>query len=514
MVDFIERKILIGFISSTEFLQQLDSVWKDRYFESTVLKRISKWCWDYFRKYRKAPGNDIEGIIYQRSKDWTKDQLEELEDDILPGLSDEYEEGWDITYLLGETKKFISERKLILFSEDIKSLVSDGQLLEAENLASKYKPGLLNENTSIDLSSDQALIQLEQAFIESYDPVIIYPKALGKFWNLQMVRGGFVALLAPEKRGKTFMMMDMAIRACRQGKKVAFFQAGDMTEKQQLKRMAIHLSKKSDLEKYAGKQWEPVRDCVLNQLDICTKSVRECDFGIFYNKTENQVKYETEFEDLKKAYEDFPEYKPCWNCNEYESDRLGTVWLKKIDVGDPLTYKQAEKHWKHFFQRYKRSFKLATYANGTLTVREILAVLDIWERQDNFLPELIVIDYADLLVPDIKQEFRHQQNEIWRGLRAISQMKNQPLVVTATQADADSYTKNKLSMKNFSEDKRKFAHVTAMYGLNQDPGGREKKLKLMRINEIVVREDGFDMNNQVFVLQNLSRGIPVLGSYM
>ena len=52
-----------------------------------------------------------------------------------------------------------------------------------------------------------------------------------------------------------------------------------------------------------------------------------------------------------------------------------------------------------------------------------------------------------------------------------------PLVVTATQADANSYDRTSLKMSNFSEDKRKLAHVTAMYGLNQDPAGREKGIK-------------------------------------
>ena len=68
-------------------------------------------------------------------------------------------------------------------------------------------------------------------------------------------------------------------------------------------------------------------------------------------------------------------------------------------------------------------------------------------------------------------------------------------------------------MKNFSEDKRKYAHVTAMYGLNQDPQDREKKIGLMRINEIVVREGDFSNTKEVTVIQNLARGRPFLGSY-
>jgi len=86
-------------------------------------------------------------------------------------------------------------------------------------------------------------------------------------------------------------------------------------------------------------------------------------------------------------------------------------------------------------------------------------------------------------------------------------------VISATQADAESYKKGRLTLSNFSEDKRKLSHVTAQYGLNQDPSGREKALGIMRINEIVVREGAFSSDHEVYVLQDLAAGRPFLESY-
>ena len=141
-------------------------------------------------------------------------------------------------------------------------------------------------------------------------------------------------------------------------------------------------------------------------------------------------------------------------------------------------------------------------------------ILDIWERQDGFVPDVIVIDYADLLAPDGGgvQEFRHKQDQVWKSLRALSQERH-VLTVTATQADADSYKKDSLSLSNFSEDKRKLAHVTAQYGLNQDPQGKEKRLGILRVNEIVVREGEFSPDNEVTVLQDLAAGRAYLESF-
>ena len=76
-----------------------------------------------------------------------------------------------------------------------------------------------------------------------------------------------------------------------------------------------------------------------------------------------------------------------------------------------------------------------------------------------------------------------------------------------------SYEKDRLGLSNFSEDKRKYSHVTAFYGLNQDKKGREKRFGIMRINELILREDEFDTAREITILQNLRRGRPFLASY-
>ena len=88
----IERRIVIGLITSTEYLNQIRSSWDDRYLQSKVASRIAGWCIEYYDKYNKAPNQDIEGIYFQKLKakpPLPEDIAEEIEQDILPGLSDE-----------------------------------------------------------------------------------------------------------------------------------------------------------------------------------------------------------------------------------------------------------------------------------------------------------------------------------------------------------------------------------------------------------------------------------------
>jgi len=62
----IERKIIIGLITSTEFSKQIQPIWNIRFIESQTAKIMSGWCLEYFDKYKKAPFKDIEGIFMQK----------------------------------------------------------------------------------------------------------------------------------------------------------------------------------------------------------------------------------------------------------------------------------------------------------------------------------------------------------------------------------------------------------------------------------------------------------------
>ena len=139
----IERKIIIGLITSTEFLQRIKSVWDPRLLESNVAKRLASWCWEYYDNYSKAPGKDIEGIFYSKNKSnkLPKETAEEIEQEILPGLSEEsIKENFNLEYLLEESKKYLAERHLTIYSDNIQALLANGELLEAEKLVHEFRP--------------------------------------------------------------------------------------------------------------------------------------------------------------------------------------------------------------------------------------------------------------------------------------------------------------------------------------------------------------------------------------
>lgn len=514
----VERKMIIGLIASTEYCSLIRQDIKPELITTPVAKLLAQWCCEYFDKYNKAPARDIAEIYLQKVKAGrvSKDIAEEIEEDILPELSEEWEEyGINVESLVDSTKSYFREAALYHIKEDLEVLLEKGDIEEAEKIVAAYKGVAETKHVLVLNNLEQLRKATKKAFSEASAPILTYPGALGEFWNSSMVRGGFVAFLAPEKRGKTALMIDAAIRGTRQKQNVAVFQAGDMTEGQQLRRIAIYLSKNSDKEKYTGDLIIPVKDCYYNQIDDCSSNLRECDFGAFADMKWHSIKQarqETTADDILEAMKDEPDYKPCHNCLAYKKNAWGMPYLKKYRVKDALTEDSALSVLEEYFCKKNRGLRISTHANGTLSVEEMKAVLNTWEQKDGWVADIIIVDYADLLTTKGNQEERHKQNNIWKALRGLNQETN-ALLITATQSDAAAYEQDTLRLKNFSEDKRKYAHVTAFYGLNQDSKGREKNLGVLRINELLLREDGFDANRQVTVLQAMSIGRPILTSY-
>ena len=513
MDEFAERRIIAGLIISPDYTRQVQGFLDVSFFESPELGRIAAWALQHWQKYQRVADRDIESIFMEELRTGRVSRDEgELIEEILQRLSDDYgrADQFNAGYLFDQTTGWVREQHLKRHEQQVRDLLDDGQVREAEELQSAFQPVLVGTSRGLELGSPESLEAVRRTFTNKLQRVLTYPGAFGNMVNDHLVRGGFVAFLGPEKRGKSFFLLEFGMRAIRQRSNVALFEAGDMTESQVLRRICLYLARRSD--RHGDAYLRPVGDCILNQLDLCQRSDRNCDHGIWdLEKSEyyqNRGDYEA-FETLAGMVRQQEQYRACDSatCGE----RLGTVWLDKRPATKLLGASSAQRVLKKFMEKYKRRFKLITYPSGTLTVTEIKSCLDEWEKQDGFVADVILVDYPDLMDSSVK-EFRHRQDDIWKGLRGLSQERH-ALVSTVTQADATSYKASRLAMSNFSEDKRKYAHVTAMWGLNQDPQGREKRLGIMRINELVVRDEGFSVDNEVRVLQDLRVAHAFLESY-
>ena len=447
-----ERKLLTGMIVSNAFIKQAMAFYDPDLIEQNYARTIAEWCANYYQRYEKAPGRHIKDI-FDSHADKMEPTERELVSDLLANLSEEYErtDQMNAPYLLDQAEAYFKTRSLGQLLSESKGLLLDGDVAGVEATLSDYKrigrPSTLGSNPFKDADG------IMRAFEQAEKPLFSFPGALGFMLNEEFTRDKFLSFMGPEKRGKTWWLNEVAVRAANARCNVAMFQIGDMSWEQIMVRLAIRLSGKSNREKYCG--------------------AHECPFP---------------------------------NANKTGYD------YRTVPAVRPLTWRDAWKVGQKFLGRLKgRDFRLSVHPSDQLSVTGLKAILDNWETFDNFIPDVIVIDYADNLAPENRREdYRHQQNHTWKLLRGLSQERH-CFVATATQASAGSYGQQTLTMKHFSEDKRKYAHVTAMVGLNQTQD--EKRARLMRLNMLVQREGEFYADNTVTVAMDLWRGRPLLFSF-
>jgi replicative DNA helicase len=150
--------------------------------------------------------------------------------------------------------------------------------------------------------------------------------------------------------------------------------------------------------------------------------------------------------------------------------------------------------------------RIICYPAYSADYKKIFADIELLEITNNWLPDFIIIDYADLIAPESgKGERRDQIDTVWKRLRALAQIKNCS-VVTATHSNKQTFERN-IKQNDLSDDNRKINHVGKMVSLNQTFS--EKKIGAMRMQMIAERNGFFD-DSEVVVLQSLHIGKPFL----
>lgn len=498
----LDRQIITAMVVSDRFLKQVHTIYRPEFMMAPFAIEVAKWCMDYFKSYSKAPGKHITDIYYQKQREGLNDELSEQIEKFLSSLSEEYEDSamLNVDYLLDKAEGLFKKRYLKTVIEEAGDQLDKGETSEVETQLKLLRAPALPKSTGINPFNNSEVIQ--RAFESRQEILFHLPGALGQMINPQLVRNSLIAILAPEKRGKTWTMMDWAMRAAISRCRVAIFQIGDMTDDQYVRRQMIWIARRSDDPRYCGELKVPILDCDNNQRAACKK-----------NRTGlvPVVDHEGEFSDVDR---DIDFHVPCTEChkNKHATFR-GAVWYQKKAPVEPLTWREAFRASQAWTKRNKtRDFKLMCYANNEINVAGIESQLDVWESTEGFIPDVVFIDYADNLAPEPGglKDARGIEGERWKALSSLRQSRKICLV-TATQATKEGHEREHLKAGNVSEDKRKLAHVTAMYGLNQTD--KEKRKGIIRFSSIVVREDAFSVSNQVVVLRSLEMGRPYLHSY-
>lgn len=443
-----EKKIITYLITSDEFAKQIMPIFKPMDLKSEYAQIVGSWIKEFYELYKVAPNKAIQDIYKEKRSSIRDDDTSDLVADFLAKLSKEYDEAVpnNIEFSVRAAEKYLNVRSLEMLIEDLQDAVQKDDELTGQQLVANYKRVERATGEGVSIAKDYQ--EIMSAFDEEEEVLLRFPGVFGDVAG-DLHRGDFFSFFAPQKRGKTHFLWFTAELAQKRGLKVVFFSL-EMTKKQILRRAWRSLtgtSRKAGIVK------------------------------IPYFEDMDDGSYAIRMKEVEKQ--------PCDVSEIKEKQKI----MRKLYRGGDV-----------------RIIPLLGYG---ATVSTLEAHLDNLNFYDDFIPDLIVVDYADLLFASKKagKEVRHQLDDIWKGLRNISLSRNL-LVVTASQTNKQTFDRD-IKEGDGSEDIRKIGHITSGVAINRKKS--EIELGAVRIAQLVAREERAT-TAQAIVLQCLDIGKPYIDS--
>lgn len=451
----LERQFLTALITTLGFLAPAAEAIEPSIFRSPWSQKICQWTLDYWKSFHAPPGREIE-MIYTAWVEKEKPPEEEAETirDFLSGLSEEYDrqDQPNVPHLLEQLTNYTQVRKLEDLAASITGSLALNEPQTATDAVSAFRTFRIGDRTGWNpLDPCQARSALAEALECRPESLLEFERGpMEEFFGAAFCRDALICIQAPEKRGKTFICIDLMCRALAKRSKVAFFETGDLTKNQLTMRWAVRLT----------------------SIPMWKKDIRS---GVLVPES---ITFERE---------------------EGNQSPVAKVDTRIEHFEHPITMRDAMRATRQFARQRGLSnhLRFSVHPNSGINVAGIDGLLRRWQHEENFVPDVIIIDYADILAAENSRlEYRHQINETWKALRRLSQEWH-ACVIAPSQANAASYSAKTQTMGNFSEDKRKNAHVTGTLGLNQEQF--EKKNGIMRLNWTLLRESGWHQDRCLYI---------------
>lgn len=184
--------------------------------------------------------------------------------------------------------------------------------------------------------------------------------------------------------------------------------------------------------------------------------------------------------------------KEIFNTTKFELDNLGRISgfeerrvKPRLSLDDPSIRRKLEAKIKKWSPRLLDNIIIKQFPGGSLTVNNLTAYLDNLEATERFVPDLLIVDYPDLMKIST-DNYRLSLDQIYKDLRG--------LMVTRNIAGAIVSQSNRLGAKakqvgkdNVAEAYSKIAHVDTAITYTQTP--QEHKLGLARLHVAKGRND-------------------------
>jgi len=488
-----EKRILTALIVSTQFIQEIQDVVNLDYFTNSFIRKAAGWCIDFFQNYESAPFDHIQDIFRTHRKE-LKDDEADLIEKLLTDISKKYEldQGLNVPYMVDQALFFFKKRELEITNGNISILLDRNDIDGAE--------AQINSFAKISRVASGWVDALDPRYIDEVfqhqDRMFTFSGELGKFLK-GFDRSWLVAIAGAYKRGKTLHLLGITIGAMQQRLRVAWFSL-EMGRRESNDRLykGILGAGSSD----GGPALYPCFDCVYNQDGSCKKAERTNRLPLLKG-------------DRKPQFSPNLRYTPCTVCRFENPKEYGVAWWYTLIDRPAYTEHNVKKQLTAIKRAWPNSYRFKSYPKFSATLSDMKRDLDVLERTDGFIPDIIIVDQANGVKPEsgISLDGIAPHAATWRGLASLAGERC-AMVVSPTQITRAALEKKNIKQSDIASHIGLLGDVDVAYSINQT---EEEKIEgVMQYSIMAHRHEEFDTNAVCIVLQKMRFGQVYLDAHI
>jgi len=435
----LQENILTMLVFSDKHINLLVNNLNVDLFDNVYYKRIAELSINFYRKFNTPPKGHIADLLERELKNPDKQEIYER---ILVNIYESYDT-LNESYILSELDKFIRIQNLKQSIKKAFELLQYGKVDEVESLleeSRKKRIELFNPGIVFRHDNPEIFTKLET---NEEDLIFTGIEVLDKLEHVPTRKELYILMASPGK-GKSWFLVHLAKAALLQRKKV------------------LHIS----LELGEGRLIQRYFQAL---------------FGIATKPVDLQLQnalFETD---------------SFGNISRIKFNQIPHVRnLKEEGIEDFLKSKMEE--------LIKPQLIIKEFPTGSLSIQKLRAYLDNLEGYYNFIPDIILLDYLDLMDIDV-DKLRIDLGRTAVELRGIAIERNLAMV-TVAQSNRAGEDKAWLTRKNLGEDYSKVKTADVLITYNQLKHEKANGLARLFIDKGRNNRDG----DAILISQNYSLG--------
>jgi replicative DNA helicase len=402
-------------------------------FESDFFKEIARVAIDFYRQFKQPAKEHIADLLESKLNDTKNSKTAELYKRLITNLY-QSRDTVNSTYVISQLTNFTRRQRLKAAIIEAASLIKEDKIDEAENSVNK---ALKNKIEVFDpgIKFTDSAKSLQFFHIEQNAFPTGVPHLDKEF--IGPAPGELFIILAPPNRGKTQFLVQIG------------------------------------------------KVCALNRKKVLHVSLEMSEVLM-------AQRYVQAFFSLSKRKAEI-------NVSRFIHDELGRLSrfqmeeLKRPTLDDFKLEKALAEKIRRF--QYRIHLLMKRFPTGSLGIDGLEVYLDSLERLENFVPDIVLLDYADLMKLDYRN-LRTSTGEIYKELRRIAVERNLAMV-TASQSNRLGEDARVLTLKHLAEDYSKAATADNIIAYSQTSA--ELVLGLARL--FVAKARNEEKNQTVLISQ-------------